>query len=228
MSLLVVVAHPDDEVLGAGATIQKEVMGGEQVNVCILSGQADARAYKPSEKKLILDMNNSMDLLGIRKRIIGNFPNIKLNIVPHLEVVQFIEKAIIDCNATRIITHHPGDLNHDHYQASIACQEAFRLFQRRSGVKAMKELLYMEVLSSTEWTLNPSFAVFRPNTFVEVGKEGIENKIKSLKKYEGVMREYPHPRSEEAILGLAAYRGAQAGVSYAEAFECVFRTIDSR
>ena len=81
----------------------------------------------------------------------------------------------------------------------------------------------MEVLSSTEWSLDSSANRFTPNCYVEVGAQGVELKIKALSAYKGVMRPYPHPRSKETIEGLAAYRGSQAGCMYAEAFECVFR-----
>ena len=96
------------------------------------------------------------------------------------------------------------------------------MFQRRGDVPALKVLMYMEVPSSTEWSFDSSSNRFSPNMFVEIGKEGVEIKIQALKSYKGVMREYPHPRSEEAITGLAAYRGVQAGCNYAEAFESVF------
>ena len=82
----------------------------------------------------------------------------------------------------------------------------------------------MEVLSSTEWSLNSAENRFAPNMFVEVGAEGTQKKIEALSAYIDVMRPYPHPRSEKAIEGLAAYRGAEAGCDYAEAFECVFRS----
>ncbi len=83
----------------------------------------------------------------------------------------------------------------------------------------------MEVLSSTEWSLNTSMNRFQPNTYVEVGKGNVDLKIEALNTYRGVMHDYPHPRSAEAITGLAAYRGAQSGCDYAEAFECVLRRI---
>ena len=81
----------------------------------------------------------------------------------------------------------------------------------------------MEVLSSTEWDVNSSIRKFSPNCYVEVGLDGIEAKIKALEAYRGVMRLYPHPRSREAIIGMAAYRGAQFNLQYAEAFEVVLR-----
>ena len=148
-----------------------------------------------------------------------------MNTVPHLELVQFIESCIEDWNAEAIITHHPSDTNNDHVQTSYAVQAASRLFQRRDNLPALKELLYMEVLSSTEWSFDSSSNRFTPNYFVEIGKDGVELKIRALSAYKGVMRPYPHPRSNEALEGLAAYRGVQAGCNYAEAFECAFRRV---
>ena len=108
---------------------------------------------------------------------------------------------------------------------SLACQAAVRLFQRRSDVKPLSELWFMETPSSTDWVVNTSMNRFNPNTYVEVGKERIDIKIKALATYRGVMRPYPHPRSEEVITGLAAQRGGESGCNYAEAFECVLRRI---
>lgn len=222
MNYLIVVAHPDDEVLGAGATIYKLINQGHKVAVAILSGHADARANKSDS--LPEDRKKAMEILGVEKVYETNYPNIKMNIIPHLEVVQYIEKCIVDWNADAIITHHPSDVNIDHQEVSRAAIAACRLFQRRKGVSKFRFLAYMEVPSSTEWSLNSSQNRFVPNMFVEVGKDGIEKKIKALSAYEGVMRPFPHPRSIEALTGLAAFRGAQAGLEYAEAFECVFRS----
>ncbi|MBS4200603.1 PIG-L family deacetylase [Bacillus sp. FJAT-49732] len=223
MSYLVVVAHPDDEVLGAGSTMYKLAQEGHSVNVCILSGEVNARNFRPATDELNEDVKTSMSILGVDRIITGDFPNIELNNVPHLKVVQFIEKAIIETNAEVVFTHHPADLNNDHLHTSLACQAAVRLFQRRDDVPPLKELLFMEIPSSTEWGLNKTFKQFSPNTFIEVGENGIDKKIEALAQYRGVMRDYPHPRSKEAIKGLAAYRGGQSGMVYAEAFESVFR-----
>ena len=107
----------------------------------------------------------------------------------------------------------------------LACQAAVRLFQRRTDIKPVRRLLFMEVLSATEWNVNRALVPFNPNVFVQVGEAGVEAKLQALSRYRGVMRDYPHPRSEEAIRGLAALRGAQAGLQYAEAFESVFERI---
>ena len=221
MNYLVVVAHPDDEVLGAGATIHKLIGQGHNVAVAIMSNEASSRAnISPT---LESDEIKAFKLLGIDKFYFSNFPNIKMNIVPHLELVQFVEGCIEDFMADAIITHHPSDTNNDHVQTSYAVQTASRLFQRKNGIPELKELLYMEVPSSTEWSFDSSANRFTPNYFVEIGKEGLNVKIKALEAYKGVMRKYPHPRSYEAIEGLAAYRGVQSGCNYAEAFECVFK-----
>ena len=222
MSYLIVVAHPDDEVLGAGATIVKLTTEGQKVAVCILSGDAGARNNRPELSELYTDTENCLNLLGVDDVTIGNFPNIEFNTVPHLHMVQFIENVILRVKPHTVMTHHPSDLNNDHIQTSQACQAASRIFQRRSDIPPIRQLLFMEVLSSTEWNVDPNVS-FRPNLFVEVQKEGISKKIEALSRYSGVMRSFPHPRSEESIFGLAAYRGVQSGMQYAEAFECVFR-----
>lgn len=221
MNYLVVVAHPDDEILGAGATIHKLVSEGNNVAVAIMVSQAAAR--KDLSSTLSDDEETALSIVGVKKVYHADFPNIKMNTVPHLELVQFIEKCIEDWSAEAIITHHPSDTNNDHVQTTYAVQAASRLFQRRESIPSLKELLYMEVPSSTEWSFDTSANRFMPNYFIEIGKDGVAIKLKALSAYKGVMRPYPHPRSTEAIEGLAAYRGVQAGCNYAEAFECVFK-----
>lgn len=221
MNYLFVVAHPDDEVLGAGATIYKLVNEGNKVAVAIMSGHAAARANL--SETLSEDEEKAMDILGVEKVYHADFPNIQMNVVPHLQLVQFIEGCIEDFRAEAIITHHPADTNIDHMMTSGAVQAAVRLFQRKEGLPALKEVSYMEVLSATEWSLDSSSNRFTANMFVEIGEDGIEKKLEALRAYKGVMRPFPHPRSKETIKGLAAYRGGQSGCNYAEAFECVFR-----
>ncbi|MCR5457791.1 MAG: PIG-L family deacetylase [Clostridiales bacterium] len=221
MKYLVVVAHPDDEVLGAGATINKLIKEGNEVAVVTMANHAAARAN--ISDTLASDEAEAFKIMGVTKSYAADFPNIKMNTVAHLDLVKFVESCIEDFGADAIITHHPSDTNNDHVQTSFATQAASRLFQRKLGVPELKELLYMEVPSSTEWSFDSSSNRFTPNFFVEIGREGVDTKLKALRAYKGVMRPYPHPRSDEAIEGLAAYRGVQAGCNYAEAFECVFK-----
>lgn len=223
MKYLLVVAHPDDEVLGAGASIFKWTRRGDVVDVAIMCSEANARSFRPDVSELNQDIVDSLKFLGVNKKYDANFPNIEMNTIPHIKLVQFIESAIKMSSPDIIITHHPADTNNDHLHTSMACQEAIRLFQRRPEINRIKEFWFMEVPSCTEWAVNNSINLFRPNCFVEVGEDAIEAKIKALGMYRGVMRPYPHPRSAEYIKGLAAVRGSQWGQVYSESFEVSIR-----
>lgn len=223
MKFLIVVAHPDDEVLGAGASIYKWGKQGHIVDVCILSADVKARMLHPGDNELKADLTESAQYLGVNELYLGTFPNIEFNTVPHIQLVQFIEKVIQESRPDVVITHHPSDVNNDHLHVSLACQEAIRLPQRRPEVKPIKEFWYMEVPSCSEWATNSSIKSFSPNCYVEIGHDGLNAKLQALASYKGVMRPYPHPRSLEFITGLAAYRGGQFQLDYAEAFEVVLR-----
>ncbi|MDX1525897.1 MAG: PIG-L family deacetylase [Pseudidiomarina maritima] len=220
---LVVVAHPDDEILGFGAAGAKLAAQGEVVQPIILCGNVDARNHRPTDDELYQDMCAANAEVGFNEPVLGTFPNIRMNIVPHVEIVQFIEKQIEAFKPARIFTHHPGDLNDDHVQISRACQAAARLYQRRADIPPLQALYFMEVLSSTDWAFPTTGENFVPSNFVEIGEEFLTKKIRALGHYRKVMRPFPHPRSDEVLKGLAAYRGGQAGLNYAEAFQLVFQ-----
>lgn len=224
MRILLVVAHPDDEVLGCGGTIADLTRQGIQVHSCILSGSVEARQNRTETSELIDNVEAVHKLLGIQDYVLGNFPNIQFNMVPHLKLVQFIEDIIVKTGADIIFTHHPEDLNDDHRITSLACQAAARLFQRRNNIKRLRCLYFIEILSSTDW----SFAVnnvFRPDSFYELGEQNLHKKINALHLYKGIMREFPHPRCDEIVKSLAAYRGGQSGMRYAEAFQTAFHAL---
>jgi LmbE family N-acetylglucosaminyl deacetylase len=219
---LVVVAHPDDEILGFGATGAKLAAAGDIVQAIILCGNVDARSHRPADEELFADMNEANHVAGFQPPVLGDFPNIRMNNVDHIDIVQFIEKQVAHFQPHRIFTHHGCDLNDDHKQINRAALAAARLFQRRADVRPLEELSLMEVPSATDWSFGdqPGFV---PNTFVEIGPF-LDVKLDALRCYRNVMRDYPHPRSPEALRGLAAIRGAQAGLRLAEAFQTVFRT----
>jgi LmbE family N-acetylglucosaminyl deacetylase len=220
---LVIVAHPDDEILGFGATGAKLVEQGEVVQPVILCGGVDARTHRPTNVELNKDMLRANKLLGFSNPMLGSFPNIKMNTVDHLDIVQFIEKQIINFRPTRIFTHHPSDLNDDHVQISKACTAAARLFQRRTDIPKLESLNYMEILSSTDWSFPLNGLNFSPNTYIDI-ENYLDLKISALACYRSVMKDPPHPRSDEVMRGHAAYRGGQSGFIYAEAFQTVFQT----
>lgn len=223
--ILSVTAHPDDEVLGFGATAALLSARGCEVHNCMLSGDVDVRRHRPELEELHQDIARAQDMIGCRPAILGSFPNIAFNTVPHIELVRFIESAIENVSPDYIFTHHPHDLNNDHLHVSLACQAASRLYQRKP-TKRIRGLYFMEILSSTDWAYPTGANLFQPNTYIEIGEEYLSAKIEALGAYRGVMRPYPHSRSHEVLRGLAACRGAEAGMHYAEAFQAVFQTLN--
>lgn len=218
-----VVAHPDDEVLGAGAFIYDAAKRGDEIGVVVLN-TCDVTRYTDDKSRILEDMKTGHKELGVSTVYSFEYKDSCFNSADHRDMVQAIERSIKDFQPDTIFTQHPGDINTDHYWASASCMEAFRLWQRGRGDYHPIEALYlMEVQSSTDWALNPSEERFKPNTFVEVSPEAVDAKVDALAAYENVIRPVPHPRSTEALYALPVLRGAQAGYPLAEAFECVFR-----
>ena len=146
-----------------------------------------------------------------------------MNLIQHLEIVKYIEEQIIKYQPDRIFTHHPSDLNDDHKKISEACMAAARISQRKNNIKPINALYFMEILSSTDWAFASSnCSTFAPNVFVDIN-ETFNKKLEALSCYKDVMREPPHPRSNEVLRGHAAYRGGQSGFLLAEAFQQVYR-----
>lgn len=223
MKHLFVVAHPDDEILGAGAYIYDRAAAGDEIGVMVLN-TCDTTRYDANRKKIVDDLRVSQKIVGVTKTWLCQYLDSNFHNADHREMVQAIEKAIRKFQPDRLYTQHPGDINTDHYWTAASCMEAFRLWQRgREELHPIEGLYLMEVQSSTDWALNPSIKKFEPNTFVEVSEQAVAAKIMALETYENVIRPRPHPRSEEALAVLPLLRGGQAGFHYAEAFECVFR-----
>ena len=114
MKYLLVVAHPDDETLGAGASMWKWSREGHTVDVCIMCTEAKARAFRPSDEELGDDTNESNKFLGVNRIFEGTFPNIEMNTVPHLKLVQFIEAAIKESEPD----HHSSSCRHEQRSSS--------------------------------------------------------------------------------------------------------------
>lgn len=223
MRYLFVVAHPDDEVLGAGAFIFDSVRNGDAVGVAVLN-ICDKTRYEEDSAGILADMAVSHRILGIESCYTYNHEDGNFHLEDHRRMVQEIEESIRLFQPDCVFTHHPSDNNQDHIVTAQACMEAFRLGQRsREHVKPVNALYTMEVLSSTDWGVNPSVKPFTPNVFVPVTPEAISAKTKALLCYENVVRESPHPRSVENIVALATVRGGQSGFHTAEAFQCVFK-----
>jgi len=221
MNVLVIAAHPDDEVLGLGGTLAKHNNAGDSTYLCILCEQVDARKNKPEHEDFKKQIQNAADILGINDTMFFNFPNIKMNTIPMIDLVKAIEKAIIKYKPEIIYTHHGGDLNDDHKIVFNATMAAIRLPERGTvgniSRNMIKEILCYETPSSTEWAAPLSEFVFKPNVFVDI-KDTFKSKIIAIEQYIEIIKEYPHPRSLENLEALAKYRGSQSGLKLAEAF----------
>lgn len=210
--VLILAAHPDDEVLGCGGTIRKYKEENSKVFVCFVTdGSSTQYAYNP---KLIRQKEKECELankiLGVDEIIKLNLPDMKLDTIPHFKLNQKLEKVIDEIKPNILYTHSSTDINKDHFLINLST-----LITIRPGKLYLEKVYEYEVLSSTEWQRNSAFI---PNSFVDITRF-IDLKIKSFTKYKTEIREYPHPRSPQGIRTLAKYRGIQSGYKYAEAFK---------
>jgi N-acetylglucosamine malate deacetylase 1 len=223
MKVLVVAAHPDDEVLGCGGTMARLAGEGHEVFLSIVAeGMTSRAANREDADRLQLDKlhaqaRQAAQLLRVKDTFLEGLPDNRLDTVPLLVVVKTIESLIARISPDRIYTHHPGDLNFDHNVVSRAVLTAARPM---SGC-TVKELYQFEVPSSTEWAFQQyEDNGFRPNTFVDISQT-LEVKVKALACYESEVRPFPHPRSSEALRAIAQRWGTVAGCRAAEAFQLV-------
>lgn len=211
MIVLAMVAHPDDEVLGAGGTLAKHAKSGDTVCIAYLSTGVGARLNIKQEVQHRMGMaRKAADILGASIWLNDFFPDNQMDSVPLLSIVRVVEGYIDKIKPNVIYTHHGGDLNIDHR----ICQQAVLTACRPMQGSSVKAIYAMEVASSTEWAA-PS--TFHPNRFVDISST-VELKQKAMHAYGEEMREYPHPRSFQAIYALGRWRGATAGLEHAEAF----------
>jgi N-acetylglucosamine malate deacetylase 1 len=212
-----IVAHADDEVLGCGGTLRRHALAGDDVSVIILAdGESSRDAGSPADAAVAqreAAARRAADALGVRHVTIHRLPDNRLDTLALLDIVKVVETHIDEIAPEIIYTHHGGDLNIDHRRVHQAVVTACRP-QPGFGVDT---LLFFEVASSTEWQTPGSAPAFLPNWFVDVSST-LDAKLKALEAYDDEMREWPHPRSYQAVKHLAHWRGATVGCDAAEAF----------
>lgn len=217
-TILILAAHPDDEVLGCGGTIAKFTDDAAVVHVAFLADGVFSRASEQVAQQLELEARRAAaqkacEILGVKSVSFGDFPDNRMDTVPLLEIIQEVEKLIAKYQPEMILTHHAGDVNVDHRRL----HEAVLTACRPQHGHPVKTLLCFEVPSSTEWQLPNSAPVFAPNWFVDISAT-LERKLAALEVYSAELRAWPHPRSRRGVEHLAHWRGATMGVDAAEAF----------
>ena len=215
--ILVIAAHPDDEVLGCGGTMARLSKEGYIINILIVAEGITSRDKDRNVKaktKDILKLRNaarsSAKVLGARSINFLDHPDNRLDTVPLLDIVKDIESSIKKFKPDIVFTHSENDMNIDHSIVNRATLTACRPLPN----SIVKKLYAFEVLSSTEY--NP-YSKFQPNYFVNIEKF-MDKKINALKKYKSEMRQSPHPRSTKISKDLASLRGSAVGLKYVEAF----------
>ena len=215
-NLLIIAAHPDDEVLGCGGTMARLAAKGVAVRVIFLADGIGSR----TGTTLPCEMDEretaaraACKILGAQPPLFGDFPDNEMDTVSRLAVTKSIETIIGQLAPDTILTHHAGDVNIDHRRIHDAVITACR---PQPG-HPVRSLLYFEVASSTEWQTPGSAPAFMPDTFVDISDQ-LSQKQAALQAYDREMRAWPHSRSIKAITHLAHWRGATVGVDAAEAF----------
>ena len=218
--IIVIAAHPDDEILGCGGTILKHISEGDSVRVIFICDGESARILdKEKIKKRYQTAKSVSKTLGCHDPIFLDYPDNQLDTISLLEIVKKVEKSIESFQPNIVYTHHFGDLNIDHQITHRAVITACR----PQPDFCVKEIYSFEILSATHWQSLSMENAFNPNYFIDVN-EFMDSKMRALQCYDSEMRDYPHARSYKTVESLAKFRGSLAGLMAAEAF-VVLRNI---
>ena len=216
-STLILVAHPDDEVLGVGGLISKLTRKGCSVHICVLAdGESSKQEYcqesQTSSRQAMF--HRSCDYLGVSNdaRTLLSFPDQMLDTIPLLSMLRQVEERISIKDYTAILTHAYEDLNQDHRR----CNELVNILGRPTNKEYTPSIITFETPSATEWS--PYDIAFKPNLYVELNRNDVDRKFLGLSAYGSELKEWPHTRSIEAIEAKMKSRGSEISVPYAEAF----------
>lgn len=218
--ILIIAAHPDDEVLGCFGTVSKYINQGYEAYTLILGeGKTsrdeirDINSKKDEIEELNTEIIKANKIIGIKEVFIEQFPDNRFDSADLLDIVKIINKIKEKIKPDIIFTHYENDLNIDHSLTYKAVLTATRPMED----ECVKEIYAFEILSSTEWNYPISFS---PDFFVDIS-ETINLKLESMAQYESELREFPHPRSLEGIKLNAKYHGMRIGKNYVEAFKTI-------
>ncbi len=219
-SVAVIVAHSDDEVLGCGGTLARLAGEGRAVHVLVLADGETSRSMpsgEPVDSGRLAARSSAArkasSILGCASVSMLGLPDNRLDGIELLDLVKHVEEFVRRHRPTTVFTHHSGDVNIDHRVVHDAVITACR----PQPDESVREILFFEAISSTEWRPPASAAPFNPNYFVDISAT-LAKKQEALQAYESEMRAFPHVRSFRAVTALAEWRGATVGVEAAEAF----------
>lgn len=219
-SILVLAAHPDDEVLGCGGTIARHAQAGDTVHVVILAeGITSREAHRNRDSaseglsQLAYAAHKASKILGAASIELQSLPDNRMDSLDRLEVIKLVESFLGKYTPDIVYTHHSGDVNVDHRRTHESVVTACRPLPGHRT----RTLLFFEVASSTEWQPMGSAPAFAPNWFSDISST-LSLKLEALNAYGSEMRPWPHARSIQALEHLARWRGAMVGVDAAEAF----------
>lgn len=219
--ILVIAAHPDDEILGIGGTVAKHILEGDECFALILGEGITSRYEKPdlSDSNKVNELHNATfkvaKNIGYKEVYLEKLPDNRFDSIDLLNIIKLIERYIDKIKPGIIYTHHGGDMNIDHRKT----YEAVLTATRPIGENYVNEIYCFETISSTEWNFE-YVNTFRPNYFIDITST-LDKKLEAIKFYEGEMREFPHPRSIKNLISTAEKWGSVINANYAEAFEVV-------
>jgi len=219
--VLVVSAHPDDEVLGAGATLAKLSKQGKEVYSMVLGEGITSRSSRRQDadkielKQLKKQSRQAAQVLGVKETFFFDFADNRFDSVDLIDIVKAVDKIIDKVKPDILFTHHPADLNIDHQRTFQAVLVATRPIHN----SIPKQIYSFYIPSSSEWSFN-SFGEFKANTYVDV-TDSISSKLKALECYKNEVRKFPHPRSLEIVEAMSKVWGSHIGVKAAEAFQLI-------
>ena len=207
--VLVVAAHPDDEVLGVGGTLIRHFQRGDEIRAVIVCSAASIR-YREDEHDQPGDAQRASHYLGTQSQGLG-FADQRLDSGSNLELIQAVEREIQGFQPQTIYTHWWGDVNADHTLIAEAVDVAARPY----AAPFVDSVYAFEAPSSTEWTVSARARPFAPNVFVDI-TDGLDRKLDAMRCYRSELRPYPHPRSIRSLQERAGYWGSVANMKAAE------------
>lgn len=219
MRILVVSAHPDDEVLGPGGSILSHVKAGDEVTILLACCGTNLRYGREEADRLRATSESVATKLGARRVLFGDLPDQGLDTMTLTEAARRIEQTIADVDPAMIWTHYWGDINRDHRVLS----EAVMVASRPYAAAGVKSIHCFETPSSTEWGPSAGLQPFHPQRFVDISAV-LDAKLDAFAQYTSEVRPWPHPRSREALEARARHWGSVSGLGAAEAFVVVRET----